>query len=143
MFIPLLRLITRLFGVSSISSYENTRSSTRLFMHLQSFKYSPVLISETSRKVNALSRVMPYMNLSKKEETMSSLFNSQFNYCPLIWMFHSHIINNKINRLNERCLHLLYGDKLPSFEKLLEQDTSVTIHTRNLQILATEMFKVY
>ena len=28
-------------------------------------------------------------------------------------------------------------------QKLLEQDISVTIHTRNLQILATEMFKVY
>ena len=58
-------------------------------------------------------------------------------------MFHSCIINNKINRLHERCLRLLYGDKLSSFEKLLEQDKSVTIHTRNLQILATEMFKVY
>ena len=35
------------------------------------------------------------------------------------------------------------GDQSSSFEKLLEQDKSVTIHTRNLQILATEMFKVY
>ena len=40
-------------------------------------------------------------------------------------------------------LHLLHEDKSSSFEKLLEQDKSVTIHTRNLQILATEMFKVY
>ena len=58
-------------------------------------------------------------------------------------MFHGCIINNKINRLHERCLRLLYGDKTSSFEKLLEQDKSVTIHTRNRQILATEMFKVY
>ena len=34
-------------------------------------------------------------------------------------------------------------DKSSSFEKLLEEDQSVTIHTRNLQILATDMFKVY
>ena len=74
---------------------------------------------------------------------MSSFFNSQFNYCPLKWMFHSRIINNKINRLHEMCLCLLCGDKSPSFEKLIEQDKSVTIHTRNLEILATEMFKVY
>ena len=39
-------------------------------------------------------------------------------------------------------MHLLYGDKLSSLEKLLEQDKSVTIHIRNPQILATEMFKV-
>ena len=96
------------------------------------------IISKASRKVNALSRVMPYMNLSKKKKLVSSFFNSQFNYCPLIWMFHSRIINNKINRLHERCLRVLYGDKSSSFEKLLEQDKSVTIHTRNLQILATK-----
>ena len=50
-------------------------------------------------------------------------------------MFHSRIINNKINHLHERCLRLLYGDKSLSFEKMLEQDKSVTIHTRNLQML--------
>ena len=58
-------------------------------------------------------------------------------------MFHSRTINNKINRLYERYLRLIYGDKTSSFEQLLEQDKSVSIHTRNLQILATEMFKVY
>ena len=58
-------------------------------------------------------------------------------------MFRSRIINNKINHLHERCLRLLCGDKSSPFEKLLKQDKSVTIHTRNLQVLATEMFKVY
>ena len=80
------------------------------------------IISKASRKVNALSRVMPYMNLSKKKKLVSSFFNSQFNYCPLIWMFHSRIINNKINRLHERCLRLLYGNKSSSFQKLLQQN---------------------
>ena len=32
---------------------------------------------------------------------------------------------------------------MSSFDKLLEQDKFVTIHTRNLQVLAREMFKVY
>ena len=55
-------------------------------------------------------------------------------------MSHSRIINNKINCLHETRLRRLYGDKSPSFEKLLEKDKSVTVHTRNLQILATEMY---
>ena len=100
------------------------------------------IISKASRKVNALSRVVPYMSRSKKKILMNSFFNSQFSYCPLIWMFHSRITNNKINRLHERCMRLIYGDKTSSFEELLEQDKSVSIHTRNLK-LATEMFKVY
>ena len=43
-----------------------------------------------------------------------------------------------------RVVCVLYmGTKHHLFEKLLEQDKSVTRHTRNLQMLATEMFKVY
>ena len=40
-------------------------------------------------------------------------------------------------------MRLVYGDKTSSFEELLEQNKSVWIHTRNLQMLAIEMFKVY
>ena len=66
----------------------------------------------------------------------------QFNYCPLTWMWHSRAKNNKINRLHERCLRIIYEDKASTFEQLLEKDSSVSIHTRNLRFLAVEMFKV-
>ena len=58
-------------------------------------------------------------------------------------MCHNRTFNNNINRSHERCLRIVYSDKTSSFEKLLEKDGSVTIHTRDLQALATEMFKVY
>ena len=58
-------------------------------------------------------------------------------------MCHSRTINNKIYHLHERCLRVIYNDKISSFKELLEKDGSVPIHNRNLQILATEMFKVY
>ena len=38
---------------------------------------------------------------------------------------------------------MVYNDKTSSFKDLLDKDKSVSIHTRNLQILATEMFKVH
>ena len=47
------------------------------------------------RKVNALSRILPYMSFEKKRILMNSFFTSQFNYCPLVWMFHSRTVNNK------------------------------------------------
>ena len=40
-------------------------------------------------------------------------------------------------------MRLIYEDKTSFLEELLEQDKIVSIHTRNLQMLATEMFKVY
>ena len=42
------------------------------------------IITKASGRVNALSRVMPYMSLSKKKKLVSSFVNSQFNYFPLI-----------------------------------------------------------
>ena len=50
--------------------------------------------------------------------------------------------NNKINRLHERCLRIIYNDKVSTFEQLLGKDSSVSIHARNLCFLAVEMFKV-
>ena len=56
-------------------------------------------------------------------------------------MFPSRKINNKINHLRERCLHLVSTDKTSSFGKLLETGRSVPIHIRNLQILASGLSK--
>ena len=57
------------------------------------------IISKASHRVNAPSKKKK--KLSKKKKLVSSFFDSQFNYCPLIWMFHSCIMNYKINRLHE------------------------------------------
>ena len=57
-------------------------------------------------------------------------------------MFHSRSLNNKINSLYERALRITYGDRSSKFENLLKKDNSVSIHHRNIQALATEMFKV-
>ena len=73
---------------------------------------------------------------------MNAFFISQFNYCPVIWMCHSRALKNKINRLHERCLRIIYNDKTSTFNELLEKDNSVSIHYRNIQALAIEMHKV-
>ena len=73
---------------------------------------------------------------------MKAYFMSQFGYCPLVWMNHSRSLNNRINTLHERALHLVYNDFTSSFTELLKKDNSVTIHQKNLQNLAIEMFKL-
>ena len=82
------------------------------------------------------------MNLTKRHFLMNPFFTSQCTYCPLMWMCHSRTINSKINKLHERCLRIVYNGKKSSFKELLETDKSVPIHTKNMQVLATEMFKV-
>ena len=57
-------------------------------------------------------------------------------------MCHSRKNNRKINWLHERCLKTIHNDKQLSFNELLEKDSSVSIHERNLQFLATEIYKI-
>ena len=56
-------------------------------------------------------------------------------------MFHSRSLNNKVNRIRKRALRITYKEKSSSFQKLPEKDNSVTIHHRNIKILATETYK--
>ena len=75
-------------------------------------KHINTICQKANRKQNALARITPYMELTKPHILMNAFFDSQFNYCPLIWMFHSHNLNNKISRLHERCLRVIYNDKV-------------------------------
>ena len=96
-----------------IGSHEiaNTKREKPLGVYLDgglSFDYHiSEICKNANRKVCALARVTSYMSLSKKRSIMNAFFNSQFNYCPLIWMFHSRKKKNKINRHHERCLRII------------------------------------
>ena len=103
------------------------------------------LCKKGNQKLHALARVSKYLSKDKLRIIMKTFIESQFNYCPLVWMFHSRTMNNKINRLHERALRIVYKDEIHenlSFKDLLDIDGAVSIHNRNLQKLAIEMFKV-
>ena len=84
-------------------------------------KHLNIICGKARAKINALGRVAPFMNIEKRRTIMNAFFNSQFSYCPLIWMFHGRLINNKINRLHERCLRIVYSDNQSNFEEFLEK----------------------
>ena len=100
------------------------------------------ICQKANRKLNALARLTNYMELPKRRLLLNAFFKAQFNYCPVVWMFHSRSLNNKINRLHERCLRIIYNDKHSNFDVLLEKDNSVSIHHNNIHSLAIEMYKV-
>ena len=56
-------------------------------------------------------------------------------------MFYSRALNNKINRLHKRALRIVYSDYKSSFCELLEKDKSFSIHHKNIQSLAIEIYK--
>ena len=83
-------------------------------------------------------------DIKKVKIIMKIIIILQFGYCPLIWMFHRRHLSNKIHFFHERTLRIiyLYDDKESTFKRLFEKDKSVSNLHRNLQVLATEMFKI-
>ena len=100
------------------------------------------LCKKASQKLHVLARIVNYIDLPKRRVLIKAFITYQFSYCPLIWMFHSRTLNNRINNIHERALRLTYKDNKSSFKELLEKDHSVTVHHKNLQVLVTEIFKV-
>ena len=57
-------------------------------------------------------------------------------------MFYSKKLRNKINKLHERCLRIVYSDMTQSFGELLETPNSVSMYHRNIQAVANELCKI-
>ena len=81
------------------------------------------------------------MSLEKRRILMKAFIESQFNYCPLIWMLCSRTLNNKINHIHERTLRTVYSDYNPSCYELLYKDDTFTIHQKYVQNLEIEIYK--
>ena len=76
--------------------------------------HTDYICKKAAHKLNTISRITPYMDFNKRKLVVNAFFSPQFNYCPLIWMCHTRTYNNKINRLHERSLRLIYSDKCSS-----------------------------
>ena len=99
------------------------------------------ICKKASSKLYALARISTYLSEHKRKILMKSFVISQFNYCPIIWMYCQRKSNNLINRIHERALRIAYGDYISDFSSLLAKDKSVTIHERNIQALSLEIYK--
>ena len=67
------------------------------------------------------------MDERKRRTIMKAFINSQLGYCPLVWMFHSRQLNNRINKIHERAIRILYNDFSSTINELLLKDNSVSI----------------
>ena len=116
-------------------------SKTRIYVIMQMIlQFIPAIRTWTIFFI-ALARISPYMDQSKLRALMRAFVTSPLQHYPLIWMFHSRHLNQKINKIQERALRTTYKDTESTFSELLRKDRAVTIHTKNLQILMTEMYK--
>ena len=70
------------------------------------------------------------MSIEKCRTLMKGFIESQLNYCPLIWIFHSKTLCNKIIRIHKRGLRTVYSDCKSSLHEFFEKDGSFTTYQK-------------
>ena len=105
-------------------------------------KHISSIFEKASQKLNTRARIAAHMSIQKRRTIMKSFLTSQFGHCLLTWMFHNKHLDNKINSIHERALRITYLVNMSTFQELLNIVTSVSIRHENLQVLATEIFKI-
>ena len=104
-------------------------------------KHIAKICKQAANKLNVLKRIAKFLDQDKQGLLMKSFVISQFNYCPLLWMYCQRQSDNLINKIHERALTIAYNDYTSDFKSVLEKDCRVKIHQRNIQALALEIFK--
>ncbi len=131
-------------NIGSVTINESTEEKLLgvIFDKKLSFKQQvKSLCKKAGQKLHALSRISHFLDTEQLKRIMKAFILSQFNYCPLVWMFCDRTLNNKINHIHERALRITYKDMRTDFDTMLLRDNSVPLHIRNLQLLMTEVFK--
>ena len=94
-------------------------------------KHGLKIWSKANQKLSALSRMAKLLSFNKRRTLFKAFVEPLFKYCPIVWIFRSRRINNKINRLHERALRIC-DDDVSTFDKLITIDKSFYIRHQNI-----------
>ena len=69
-------------------------------------KHAQDLCKKAHQKLHALAQLSNYIDPIKLQLLMDVFIISQFNYCPLVWVFHDRRANAKLNEVFEKALRI-------------------------------------
>ena len=90
--------------------------------------HSKNFCNKNNQKLNALARITKFASPFQRKTLLNSFIKSQFLCCPLIWMFTSKALNQKINRIHEKSLRLVLNDHQSTLDQMLDTLNERTIH---------------
>ena len=74
----------------------------KIYNELNFNEHISSLFKKACQKLNAHSRVAHCTKFGQRRLVLNSLITSHFSYSPLVWMFHSRKLNERINHIHER-----------------------------------------
>ena len=104
-------------------------------------KYISDVCIKAGRQLNILQRLKGVLDYKSRMVIYKSLIMSNFNYCPIVWMFTGKKSLDKIENIKKRALRFVLDDYGSSYHDLLIQTEVPGIKIMTLRLLAIEVFK--
>ena len=96
---------------------------------------------KAGRQLNVLQRLRGSLDQDSRMAIYKSFIMSNFNYCPLIWMFTSKTSLSKLENIQKRALRFVLDDYQSDYNDLLQNANVPGIKIMLLRYLAIEVFK--
>ena len=101
------------------------------------------MCTKASRQINALKRVSKYLDENCRIMIYKTFISSNFNYCPVSWMFCGKANVDKLEKLQERALRFVFRDTTSSYENLLTRGDFLPLSVYRIRWLGIEVYKCF
>ena len=116
-----------------------------LGMHIDSkFNFNghiAFLCTKAGRQLNVLQRMRGSLDSVRNMAIYNSFIISNFNYCPVVWMFTSKSSLNKLENIQKRALRFVCNDFASNYLELLEKCGSQGVKLVTLRCMAIEVYE--
>jgi phosphohistidine swiveling domain-containing protein len=99
------------------------------------------ICKKAGRQINAIMRLCNVLDTEVKETIYRSFIQSNFNYCPAVWLICSESNISKLAKVQFRALKFVYNDFSSDYEFLLQKGNHVSISVHLMQTIAIEVYK--
>ena len=94
-----------------------------------------------TNQLNSLIGLKNFLGFQEKKVLINIYFYSNFNYCPLVWMFSHAKSLKKVEALQKRALPFLYDDYNSPSEEILKKSGKFCMEFNRLRYLCIEIYK--
>ncbi len=118
---------------------------TRIVVHIDNklnFKHHiSEMTKKTAKQINVLARQTKTINQKGKLMMYNSYIASNFSYCPIIWHFCSTTDAQKLEKLQERALRLIFNDSTSSYVQLCQNSFKCSLYIERQKQILAQTFK--
>jgi hypothetical protein len=99
------------------------------------------ICQQASKQLNRLKRLSKILTMTDKLCIYRTFIVSNFNYCPLAYIFCNKMSKRMMEKINERSLRFVFNDYTSSYIELLEKGQRISLSSYRNRLIAIQVYK--